>query len=93
MQQVHELKILPVYFEAVLSGDKAFEIRYDKDRGFQKGDKVYLDEFDADKPTIDAHRFTGRRIRATISYVTAFEQKEGFVVFALTNVDLVIRNK
>lgn len=38
----HELKTLPVYFEAVLNGDKTFEIRDNSDRGFQKGDTVPL---------------------------------------------------
>ena len=38
----HELKTLPSYFEAVLSGDKTFEIRDNSDRGFQRGDIVDL---------------------------------------------------
>jgi hypothetical protein len=37
----HELKTLPVYWDAVERGDKAFEVRRD-DRGFQKGDIVRL---------------------------------------------------
>lgn len=36
----HELKILPCYFDAVLSGRKTFEIRDNCDRGFQAGDTV-----------------------------------------------------
>lgn len=77
----HELKILPTYFEAVLSGAKTFEIRDDKDRGFQKGDTVTLREFDPNK-VMQHQRFTGRRLEREITYVTAFEQKPGYVVFA-----------
>jgi hypothetical protein len=47
---VHELKIWPVYYQAVRSGSKTFEIR-ENDRGFQKGDRVVLREFDPDAPT------------------------------------------
>lgn len=38
---IHELKTLPVYWDAVGRGDKTFEVRRD-DRGFQKGDIVKL---------------------------------------------------
>ena len=40
----HELKILPQYFEHVLSGNKTFEHRLN-DRGFQTGDNVVLKEY------------------------------------------------
>ncbi len=41
MKRVHELKTWPVYFDAIVSGEKTFEVRRD-DRGFQKGDIVEL---------------------------------------------------
>jgi Domain of unknown function (DUF3850) len=37
----HELKTLPVYWDAIERGDKPFEVRRD-DRGFQKGDTLVL---------------------------------------------------
>jgi hypothetical protein len=46
----HELKIWPVYYQAVKSGQKTFELR-NNDRGFQKGDRVILREFDPNAPT------------------------------------------
>lgn len=39
--QVHDLKTLPVYWDAVYREEKTFEVRYD-DRGFQKGDILRL---------------------------------------------------
>ena len=42
---IHELKILPKYFEAVISGEKTFEIRKN-DRNFRKGDFLALNEYD-----------------------------------------------
>ncbi len=76
----HELKIWPVYFEAVLSGDKRFEIRNNTDRGFQKGDLVKLIEYDP-KTIPDYKKYTGRNLLVEIIYVTNYEQKEGMVVF------------
>ena len=70
----HNLKIKMEYFEAVLSGLKAFEIRYN-DRNFKVFDYVYLNEVD------DNFDFTGRSIKVKITYITDFEQKDGYVVF------------
>ena len=42
---IHELKIYPEYFKAVISGEKTFEIRKN-DRPFHKGDLLALNEFD-----------------------------------------------
>lgn len=42
---IHELKILPMYFEAVISGKKTFEIRK-ADRPYKVGDLLALNEFD-----------------------------------------------
>ena len=80
----HELKIAPSYFQAVLDRDKNFEVRKD-DRGFQKGDIVILREYDHDE-FMEHRRYTGRELTATIGYVTAFEQKDGYVVFSLLSV-------
>ena len=75
---IHELKILPVYFDAVKSGKKTFEIRDNQDRGFQKGDVVLLKEFNPRE-----NNFTGRHLRKVITYVTNYQQQPGFVVFSM----------
>ncbi|MGX7198214.1 DUF3850 domain-containing protein [Enterococcus olivae] len=71
----HKLKIDTEYFEAVLNEKKNFEIRFN-DRNFQIEDIVILQEITENR------EYTGREITATISYITDFEQKEGFVVFS-----------
>jgi hypothetical protein len=63
-RRLHELKTWPSYFEAALRGDKPFEIRKN-DRGFAVGDEVVLCEWEP-----DGKRFTGRRLRRRITYVT-----------------------
>ncbi len=75
----HELKILPVYFQAVLSGDKTFEVRENSDRGFQKGDTVFLNET---KDYESNSGPSGNFITAEILYVSNFNQKENIVVFS-----------
>ena len=46
----HVLKILPLYFQAVLDKKKTFEIRKN-DRGFEVGDILALMEWDSDRYT------------------------------------------
>lgn len=79
--QCHNLKIESVYFEAVRSGDKTFEIRFN-DRDYKKGDFVVLHEFN-----VDASKAQGETIEKRIGFITEYEQQDGYVVFSL--MDLV----
>lgn len=76
---MHELKILKCYADAKVSGDKTFEIRNDIDRGFQKGDKVKYKAVDSLGLSI-SHPIDKKIYE--ITYVTAYKQQEGYVVFA-----------
>lgn len=58
--KLHELKILPIYYEKVLSGEKRFEVRKD-DRNFEVGDIIKLCEYNGKK-------FTGRNGLYNITY-------------------------
>lgn len=49
--KIHELKVKPVYFEAVKEGIKTFELRRD-DRNFKVGDILLLREWE--------HQYSGR---------------------------------
>lgn len=75
----HKLKILPCYFAAVGSGDKTFEIRDNRDKGFQRGDTIEFQEYDQKN---NPWSLTGNFLFAEITYVTAYEQKPDFVVFS-----------
>lgn len=61
---IHDLKIWPVYFEAVRSGKKRFEVRK-TDRDFKEGDVIVLREYDADRSA-----YTGRLVAGRIEFVT-----------------------
>ncbi|MBR3961234.1 MAG: DUF3850 domain-containing protein [Clostridia bacterium] len=58
---IHELKILPEYFYAVISGEKTFELRVN-DRNFQKGDYLALNEYYGGK-------YTGRSCMVYVDYI------------------------
>lgn len=58
---IHELKILPDYFNAVIKGEKTFEIRKN-DRPFQTGDMLALNEF-------DGQYYTGNSCLVYIDYI------------------------
>ena len=62
-----EKKILPEYFEAILSGDKHYELRLN-DFDIKPGDTLVLREWDPDKK-----EYTGREIRKEITYVGRFK--------------------
>lgn len=81
MKQLHEIKLRSEYFDSVACGDKNFEIRFN-DRGYQKGDLLIMTEYHETD-------YCSRKIKAVIGYVTAYQQKEGFVVFSLIDVKVM----
>lgn len=79
----HKIKIDKPYADAVLSGDKTFEVRYD-DRGYQKGDEIEFTVIDS-KDVYDSsitHPLNGR-----IFYITyvlhGWGIKDGWCVFGI----------
>lgn len=71
----HDLKTLPSFYAAVISGKKRFEIRKN-DRNFQVGELIRLLEWDGED-------YTGEERYAQIIYLTDYEQKAGFVVLGI----------
>lgn len=45
MKTTHKLKCWQPYYDAIVAGDKKFDVRRD-DRGFQKGDLLLLEKYD-----------------------------------------------
>jgi hypothetical protein len=68
----HDLRIEAEYAMQKALGNKPFEVRYN-DRDFKAGDTITY--FSAEHP---AHEYSGTY---TITYVTDYKQKPGFVVF------------
>jgi len=61
---IHNLKIYPEYFEAIVAEKKSFEVRED-DRGFGENDILILEEFDPDNSV-----YTGRSLEAIVTYIS-----------------------
>ena len=72
----HRLKIEDGYYEAIRSGDKTFEIRYN-DRGYQKGDCITFTSVDG------LFQHEGLYL---ITYVTGYNQKDNVVVFGIKEI-------
>lgn len=69
----HKLKIERNYHHDIIQGRKTFEIRKN-DRGFGIGDVVLLRRY-------ENNQYTGDNTLVEITYITDYEQKEGYVVF------------
>lgn len=86
--RIHELKILPEFYDAVCCGDKRFEIRKN-DRNFHTGDILRLKEWDGEK-------YTGEELDVLVRYVLFDWQdglKNGYCIMSIdTTMNYVPRN-
>lgn len=83
----HELKTYPNYFDAVVRGEKTFEVRRD-DRGFQKGDILRLVRHDG--VLYRRSEEYGYEYFAEITYVLTggqFGIEPGYVVMGLKSLE------
>lgn len=76
----HTLKILDTFAEAVLMGDKSFEIR-ENDRGFQKGDHIKFQPVGKDGLPI-RHAISEKEYKI-IYVLSGWGLKDGYVALAL----------
>ena len=76
---IHELKILPQYFELITQDKKHFEVRKN-DRNFQIGDELTLKE-------VDGH-FTGRKVLVDVTYILNDSSycKDNFIILSIKKI-------
>ena len=80
---VHQLKTWPNYFQAILRGDKNFEVRKN-DRNYQCGHELLLREYNPERK-----EYTGRILHRRVKYILHGDQfgvESGFCVMALENI-------
>jgi ASC-1-like (ASCH) protein len=77
---IHRLKTVQPYFDDIKSGGKKFELCYNKDRNFQVGDLLVLEEWDENTG------YTGNIVQKLVSYVLTewpdFGLKEGYCILS-----------
>ena len=80
--KTHELKILPLYFQAVWDGIKTFELRKD-DRDYQRGDILVLKEW-------DGKEYTGSALCVKVTYILQdaekFGLKDGYIIMGIRRI-------
>lgn len=78
--RIHNLKILNDFADAVVSGDKTFEIR-ENDRGFQKGDYI---KFQAvDKIGLENQHVINCKLYIITFVMNGWGIKNGYVVLGI----------
>ena len=77
----HEIKILEDFAQAILNGDKTFEVR-ENDRGYQKGDRVRFIPVTGKVAPLTSVKI--EPFEAVITYVlSGWGIRDGFVVFGI----------
>ena len=80
--KIHELKILPEYFQSVWDCVKTFELRKD-DRNYQPGDFLVLKEWDGEK-------FTGSALCVKVTYVlrnvAQYGLQDGYIIMGISHI-------
>lgn len=78
---IHFLKVLPKYFEAIVTCRKSFEVRK-KDRNYKIGDLIAFNEFDP-----DGSGYTGRSFIVHITYILDDDRysKDGYVILSIAS--------
>lgn len=79
----HEIKLQKEFADAVLNGDKCFEIRYN-DRGYQKGDKVQFIVMDG---SIRMYHELDKKTYEITYVINGWGLENGYVVFGIREVE------
>ena len=82
---IHELKILPEYYDAIRCGDKRFEIRKN-DRNYHSGDILRLKEWDGEK-------YTGEELDVLVRYIYYGIDEYGLAEgYCIMSIDTMMHN-
>ena len=80
---IHNIKLQKEFADAVMEGDKTFEVRYN-DRGYQKGDRVIFNVMDRSFQINHPLNYKNYEITYVLS---GWGIKEDYVVFSIREVE------
>ena len=81
----HDIKLKQIFADAVLDGDKTFEVRVN-DRNYQRGDTVRFTVIDEEGKKVFGHLLNGKVYK--ITYVlSGWGIGHGYVVFSIKPVE------
>lgn len=80
----HNLKIRDKFADAVLNGEKTFEVRYN-DRGYNKGDRIVFTVID--DVTIPIKHPLNDKVYEITYVLSGWGIQEGYVVFGIKRVE------
>lgn len=90
-RKLHYLKILEKFADAVLNGDKTFELRYN-DRNYKTGDLIIFQVINDNGQNVPNHKLNG--IRFQITYMLAdWGLQHGYVALGIKRIEEEIRHK
>ena len=81
---IHNLKISDKLADAVLNGDKTFEVRYN-DRGYNKGDRIVFTA--VDNAGVSTPHLLSTKVYEITYVLSGWGIKENFVVFGIKQVE------
>ncbi len=85
---IHNLKIKDKFADAVLNGEKTFEVRYN-DRGYNKGDQIIftvINDFH-----VPIQHPLNSKVYEIVYVLSGYGIREDFVVFSIKRVDEIRR--
>lgn len=83
---IHTLKIRESFANAIVNGDKTFEVR-ENDRGFQKGDYVTFNAIgNIDNLNLSIDHMITDKVYEITYVLSGWGIKEGYVVFGIKDV-------
>ena len=81
----HNIKLSDKFADAILNGEKIFEVRYN-DRGYQKGDRIVFQV--VDDVGVSTPHLLSTKVYEITYVLSGWGIKENFVVFSIKPVEL-----
>lgn len=83
----HRIKLNPIYFDRIISGQKTFEVRKN-DRDYQVGDRLSMYPYHGPGVKFSHPGMEERNIEAEVTYISTFEQQNSYCVLGIKLIEV-----